>query len=318
MFPKWFFRLVIILSSLCPFFFFSGPSMAAFPEKPVTIIVPYAPGGGYDMLIRAIAPHAEKHLGASVKIENIPGAGSKVGLTKLWKAKPDGYTIATSGVSVDTMQEFLFEAEFKSKDFTHIFAWSEVTQVLVVNPDKFKTLDEFIKAGKTAPLSAGVPGRGTASHLGGILAANGLEIKVNWVPFSGGSEALTALAGKHIDFLVTFSPTAVPLVRAGKIKPLMALSSVPDSVYPDLPIPKQLGYKVSTFPELRGIIGPPKIPAEITRILEMSLAKAIKEPGYVDWANKNMVDITPVFSDDFRKAAQEGADLVEKYMHFLK
>ena len=270
------------------------------------------------MLVRALAPHAEKHLGASVKIENVLGAGGKIGLTKLWKAKPDGYTIATSGVSVDTMQEFLFEAEFKSKDFTHIFAWSEVTQVLVVNPDKFRNLEEFIKAGKVAPLSAGLPGRGTSVHLAGILAVNSLGIQVNWVPFNGSSEALTALAGKHIDFSVVFSPAALPLVRAGKIKPLMVLSSVPDSVYPDLPIPKQLGYKISTFSELRGIIGPPKIPAEITRILEMSLAKAIKEPGYVDWAEKNMVDIAPVFSDDFRKAAQEGADLVEKYIHFLK
>ncbi|MHB8158394.1 MAG: tripartite tricarboxylate transporter substrate binding protein [Desulfocucumaceae bacterium] len=316
MFSKWGIRLVVIFSLLSPFF--SVPSMAAFPEKPIAIIVPYAAGGGYDMLVRAIAPHAEKHLGVSVKIENIPGAGSKVGLTKLWKAKPDGYTLAISGVSVPPIQEFLFGAEFKSKDFTHIFAWSEVTQVLVVNPDKFKTLDEFIKAGKVTPLSAGVPGRGTASHLAGILAVNGLGIKVNWIPFSGGSEALTALAGRHIDFCVIFSPTALSLVRAGKIKPLLVLSPVPDTVYPDLPIPKQLGYQVSTFPELRGIIGPPKIPTEITHILEMSLAKAIKEHGYMDWANKNMVDIAPVFSDDFRKAAQEGADLVEKYIHFLK
>ena len=270
------------------------------------------------MLVRALAPHAEKHLGVAVKIENVLGAGGKIGLTKLWKSKPDGYTIATTGVSIAPLHEFLYGGEFKSKDFTFIFAWSAVNPVLVVNPDKFKTLEEFIKAGKIAPLSAGVPGRGTASHLAGVLAAEGLGIKVNWVPFSGGSEALTALAGKHIDFSVSFAPAALSLIRAGRIKPLMILSSVPDTGFPDLPIPTQLGYKVPTLPELRGIIGPPEIPAQITRILEMSFAKAIKEPDYVDWANKNMVDIAPVFSDDFRKAAQEGADLVKKYVNFLK
>jgi tripartite-type tricarboxylate transporter receptor subunit TctC len=188
-----------------------------FPKKPIQFIVPYAAGGGQDLLARGIAPYLEKHLGGSVQIENVPGAGGKIGFTKVWKANPDGYTIMTYVLPVPIILEKISEVEYRTKEFTPIFAWSEANQALVVNSEVYKTLEDFLSAAKMKTLAFGLPGRGTSAHLAGLLAVEGFGIKVNWVPFSGGAEALTALAGKHIDAAIVQAPTALSLVRSGKL-----------------------------------------------------------------------------------------------------
>jgi len=289
----------------------------SFPKKPIQFIVPYAPGGGQDLLARGIAPYLEKHLGGSVVIDNVPGAGGKIGFTKAWKANPDGYTIMTYVLPVPIILENLSKVDYRTKEFTPIFAWSEANQVLVVSPDVYKTLEDFLQAAKTKTLSFGLPGRGTSAHLAGLLAVDGFGIKVNWVPFSGGSEALTSLAGKHIDCAIVQAPTALALVRSGKLKPLIVFANEKDSVYPDAPIPKEKGFKIPYASSLRGVVAPPKLPSPTAEILEKAFEKAIQEPGYKEWGERTKTDIAPVSSKEYQKIIEEQYKLVEKYIHLL-
>jgi tripartite-type tricarboxylate transporter receptor subunit TctC len=288
-----------------------------FPKKPIQFIVPYAAGGGQDMLARGIAPYLEKHLGVSVQIENVPGAGGKIGFTKVWKASPDGYTITTYVLPVPIILEKLSKVEYKTNEFTPIFAWSESNQVWVVHSEVYKTLEDFLNVAKTKTLSSGLPGRGTSAHLAGLLAVDGFGIKVNWVPFSGGAEALTALAGKHIDCAIVQAPTALSLVRSGKLRPLMVFANEKDPVYPEAPIPKEKGYKISAASSLRGVVASPGLPAAIATSLEKAFEKAIQEPGYKEWGERTKTDIVPVSSKEYQKIIEEQYKLVEKYIHLL-
>lgn len=291
---------------------------ANFPEKPIKVIVPFGPGAGVDTEARGIVPYVEKHIGTKVIIENVSGADGKIGLTKVWRAKPDGYTLVIHTTTMSLIGEALFDPEYRILDFSRIFSWTLFNQVLVVNSEEWKTLDEFVKTGHTRPLSVGMPGRGSASHLMGLILVDGLGIKSNWVPFDGGPQAITALAGKHIDFATVATTTALPLVKAGKLRPLLVLGDQKDYIFPGIPLAKELGYKFPVIPAIRGVDGPPQMGLPIIKIIEGAFAKAIKEQGYITWAQKRMVDIVPLNHEEYQKAIETQKKEVEKYKGLLR
>lgn len=313
---------IIVLLSVWLIFLFTGEKVfsANFPEKPIKFIIGFAPGAGIDLEARGIAPYVQKHLGVQVTIENISGADAKIALTKVWKSKPDGYNLIVHTTTMSLIGEYILNPEYRIINFSHIFSWSQTNQVLVVNSESWKTFDEFVKAARARerPLSSGLPGRGTASHLSGLILVDGLGIKVNWVPFDGSGDALTALAGKHIDFAAVATTSALPLVKAGKLRPLVVLANSKDIVFPDIPLAKDLGYNFTVIPMIRGIDGPPKMEASIINVLEEAFAKAVKEPDYLAWAQKRMMEIAPLNREEYRKAIESQQKEIEKYKGFLK
>lgn len=291
---------------------------AGFPAKPVRLIMGMAAGSGIDFEARALAPYLQKHLGTQVIIENVPGANAKIALTKVWKANPDGYNVMIHTTTMSIIGQLILNPEYSIPDFAHIYSWSATNQVLVVNSDVFKTFDDFIKEGKKRTLSAGLPGIGTASHLSGLLLVEGLGIKVNWVPFYGSGDALTSLAGKHIDFASVATTSAPPLVTAGKITPLLVMANKKDIVFPNIPLAKDLGYNFTIIPLLRGADAPPKTPPAVIKILEKAFANAVQEPEYRSWAQKRMMEVTPLNGAEYGKAIERQAKEVEKYKNVLK
>ena len=199
---------------------------ADYPSKPIKLIVTAGPGGGEDTEARAIAPFVEKYLKTQITIENQGGAGGKIAFEKFQGAAPDGYTLITYTFPKSIIIEHQGKTGFKTKDFTPIFAWSESSQILIVNAESpWKTFPEFLKAAKAKPLSGGLSGRGSTTHLMGLIALEALNIdKVNWVPYPGSSGSVAALAGKHLDFTMSLATSAVPLIRAGKLRPLLLFS----------------------------------------------------------------------------------------------
>lgn len=194
---------------------------ADFPQKPVRIIVGSSAGGGDDTETRGIAPYVQKYLGVNVITENQPGAGGKIAFEKFMKIRPDGYSLMTSTFPRGPIIENMEKVSFRVKDYTPIYAWSRTNQILVVNVDTWKTLDEFVKVAKARTLSGGLSGRGSTTHLAGLVAMDAIGIKVNWVPYEGSAESLPALAGKHLDFTVSLATSAMPLIQAGKLRPLL-------------------------------------------------------------------------------------------------
>jgi len=214
--------------------------------------------------------------------------------------------------------EYLLNPEYRMLDFSYIFSWSRTNQVLVVNKEGYKTLDEFAKAARERLLSAGIPGRGSTGHLCGLILVDAMGIKVNWVPFDGAGEALTALAGKHIDFAVVSATAALPLVKAGKLNSLLVLANSKDIVFPDIPLPKDVGYNISIIPIVRGMSGPPKMEAGVIKILEEAFFKVVKETDYLAWSKKRMIDIVSLNHEEYRKAIENQQREIEEYKNMLK
>jgi len=292
---------------------------ADFPTKPIKLIVTAGAGGGEDTEARAIAPFVEKHLKSQIVIENQPGAGGKIAFEKFQNVTPDGYALITYTFPKSVIIEYQGKTGFKTRDFTPIFAWSRSSQVLVVNGDSWKTFQEFLKAAKEKPLSGGLSGRGSTTHLMGLIALDELGIdKVNWVPYEGSRGSVAALAGKHLDFTMSLATSAVALIQAGKLRPLLLFSDKRDPYLADVPVPKDLGYDMKFVPTLRGVEAPPKTPADIVKILEDAFRKASQEQGFIDIAAKRKMVLTDVGSKEFAKAVADAYPHIAKFQSMLK
>ena len=290
---------------------------AAFPQKAINYIVGFAPGGKDDIEARGIAPYLSKYLGVRVIIQNYPGAGGRIGYTKLFNAKPDGYTIGGFPLPAVIVGEYLATVGYKTQGFTPIYAFFTIPKVLAVPADTYQNLDEFIKAGKSKSLANAAPGHGTASHLIAIVIANALGLKdVKHVQYEGAG-APTALAGKHVDFSITNLPTILPLVRAGKVKPLLIIADERHSAFPQVPTPKEFGWKITTINGIDGVTGPPNVPLERVKILEKAFAKAAADPEFIDWAQKVGISIKAMDHDKYREEIAEIVKEVEKYQEYL-
>jgi tripartite-type tricarboxylate transporter receptor subunit TctC len=259
----------------------------------------------------------KKYLGVHVIIQNVPGASGRVGLTKLYRSKPDGYTIGGTTLPNIQLIEILTKAEFQSNKFTKIFAWTVSNAALAVPADRWNTLEEFVGAAKSKPLSCGISGIGGSSHLAGLVLEAALGVKFNWVPFSSGAEAATSLAGKHIDAATLTTASILPLQRAGKIKSLTVLAQERDKTMPEIPTPKELGYKYSSMPSVNGVSGPPGLGADKVKILEAAFARAVKEPEYIEWSQRTGTPIDVKSANEFARLTEETTKEVVKFGYLL-
>ena len=213
------------------------------------------------------------------------------------------------------------KTNFRTKDFTPIFAWSVGNQLVVVPPDTYKTFDEFLKDAKTKTLTGAIPVRGGTSHLAGLLLADGLGINVNWMPYEGSASSIAALARKDVDFTICLATALPSWIRAGKIR-LLAL--FPDRrgsrgpYFPDIPTLKELGYDI-IYVTIRHVVeAPPNTPPHIVRVLEEAFSRAVKESAYIEWAKKNYVIIDPLSAQEFCKEVAESYPRIEKLKEMLK
>jgi tripartite-type tricarboxylate transporter receptor subunit TctC len=291
---------------------------AAFPKKTIKIIT--GPGGE-DADVRQIAPYVQKYLGVDVSIENIVGFWGKTAFEKFQMTEPDGYTLISYTFPRSIVIENMSKTNFRTEDFTPIFAWSVGNQLLVVHPDIYQTFDEFLREAKTRTLRGAIPVRGGTSHLAGLLLADGLNINVRWMPYQGSASSIAALARKEVDFTICLA-TAVPSwVRAGKIR---LLAVFPDRRGPqshyfrDIPTLKELGYGISYVTIRHVVEAPPNTPPHIVKVVEEAFSKAVKESAYIDWAWKNFVIIDPLSAQEFGKEVTEAYPRIEKLKEMLK
>ena len=315
---KWSAAAKAVAAAVLAALFAAQAQAADFPSKPVKLIVTAAAGGGEDMEARAIAPFVEKYLGTSIIIENQPGAGGKIAFEKFQRTDPDGYTIVTYTFPKSIIIEYQGKTNFRTRDFTPIFAWSRSSQLLVVNAEGPKNFEEFLKAAKTKPLSGGLSGRGSTTHLMGLIAFDELAVKANWVPYEGSAGSVAALAGKHLDFTLCLATSAVSLVQAGRLRPLLLFSDKRDPYMPEVPIPKDVGLDLSFIPTLRGVEAPPKTPAAVVKVLEDAFRKAAAEPGFLEIAKKRQIVVQPASSAEFGKAVAEVYPRIAKFQDVLK
>lgn len=287
-----------------------------FPAHPVQLTVPFGPGSGTDLVARAIQPYLKKPLGVSLMIENVPGADSRIGLTKIHQAAPDGYALGLHGFPAPLINEMLYGLPFKGSDFTFIYAWTMNPQLIFVADGAWKTFDEFVAEARKRPIVMGMPGMGTVSHLMALLLEKHMNLKFNYVPYSGSAEALTALAGRHIDATFSSTDAALGLARAKKIRPLIVCAFNPDPNFPDVPLSTK--YHIPTIVMTRGVFGPPKIPADRVRILEKAFAQAAAEPKLVEWVKSRGMESVSLDSKQYRQAVEKQQALLKDFKDVFK
>ena len=314
--------MLFILIALTCSPFANGHSFAAakddFPAKPITFISGWPGGGGGDQEIRGFALYLKKYLPASMVIQNVPGAGTKTATIKAWKAKPDGYTLVYVTFPLPISNEFMYKADYKTTEFVPICSFFKRGFVLTVNSELWKTVDEFVKAAKTRTMSIGLSGYGSVSHITALSAAKVWGITPNYVPFATGSESVMQVAGKHIDAAFSVATTALPMVRAGRIRALLRFSDSPLEGYENVPNPAEAGYRLPIIEGFGSIMAPPKTPASVVRIIEEATAKTVKDPEFLNWATKAQYEVKYLSSEVCRKKILEQYRIVEEYMPMIR
>ena len=273
-----------------------GDARAAFPEKDITWIVPYSPGGGYDVWSRQIAAAMQKHLpqGMTVVVKNVTGAGGRSGSISLYRAKPDGYTVGLLDVAGLVPYQKAVGAEKAGFDVDK-YVWvgrvaNEPWALLARAQAPFNSIAD-IKARKD--LSWGIEGVGSTKWLFAILEARGMDMPLRFVSGYGGTgELIPASLRGDFDVWTNAGPAHIPYVKNGELKALMQFGEERMPVFADVPTAKEKGFDV-VAEILRLVAAPPGTPPEVASYLEQALLKAMNDDGFKEWVTKSQQEANP-------------------------
>jgi len=286
-----------------------------YPSRPVTLIVPYGPGGGVSINARALQPYYEKALGTRVIVENREGAGGITGYTVGAFAKPDGYTVTMVSPAITASPWLVPNVRFTPEDFAFIGQVSFVPNMLVVNAGSaFKTLKDLEDAMKAKPgeISTGIEASWPSSSVCGalFLARSGCKAKV--VPgFKGGAEKIAAVLGGHLDFSVNNTQEVMPLYQAKRIRVLAMAAPERSSFFPEVATFRELGLDITTG-VWRSIAVPKATPQPIQDKLAATLKQAMADPALKQDFSK--VELTV----DYLDPAATRATVMAEYAEFDK
>ena len=296
------------------------PARAAFPERGITIIVPYTAGGGSDVSARLLARDLEPIIGKPVTVENRSGGGGWIGWGSLAAANPDGYTIGYVNAPslfagyLDRSQGGARRENLES--FTPLINHVVDYNIWAVRTEsKYQTLKELIEDGKKRPnqitLTGG--GHGTDDHVAmlGIEEATGAKFSI--VHFRGTSEGRTAAMGGHIDIMAVNVSEIAEDIRAGKVRALGVMSPERSKFIPNAPTFKEQGLN-EVWSVSRGIAGPAGLPKDVEAALITALEKAINLPAHRSKAEALSLDPTPIKGAEYRKYLKDSEQATKKLM----
>jgi tripartite-type tricarboxylate transporter receptor subunit TctC len=262
---------------------FAAQAMAAeWPERPVTVIIPSAAGGGADVLTRVVINHLAQETKQSFIVENRPGAGGAIGMSQIKRAAPDGYTLGYGNLNTLAVNPSLFvKLAYDAKtDFAPAGPMFTLPNLLVVRADSpYKSVADLIAAAKKSPgkMFWAAANLGSSGHMGGELFKRMAGIDVSFVPYNGDPASLTDLVGGQLDFTVTNAPIAWPLVQAGKLRALAVTSLKREALFPNVPTLDESGLKGYDNGAWGGLIFPAGTPQPIVDRLGVLLEKVMRQ-----------------------------------------
>jgi tripartite-type tricarboxylate transporter receptor subunit TctC len=262
----------------------TGPAAALYPDRIVKIVVPFAPGGGTDVIARTLAQEMARDLGATIVIENKPGAGTIIGTQAVATSEPDGYTLLmgtfSHAVNLSLNARLPYDPH---KDFAAVALVARSFNFVVVNPKSaIKSIADLIAAAKADPdkLSYGTYGTGTSAHLAGELFKNMAKVNLTTVPYKGAAPAITDLIGGQIQVMFTTVASASSLIAGGQLRALAVTSAERSPAFPDLPTVAEAGVPGYAAESWYGLLAPAKTPPEIIDRLNKSAAAAVQSEAF--------------------------------------
>ena len=275
----------------------SGISVAeaqTFPSRPLTLIVPFPPGGSTDTAARIMGERMRATLGQSVVIENVGGAGGSIGVGRVARAAPDGYTFDIG--QWDThVGSIIYKLDYDlERDFEPIALVSNNPQLMVAKNDlPANTLGELVAWMKDNPGKINFVNQNAAAHVTGVLFENLTKQKVQFIPYRGAGPAMTDLVSGTVDLLVVQGAVALPQIRAGKIKALANLSAARSASMPDIPTSDESGVAGLYMSGWFGFWAPKGTPKEIIAKLNAATTEALADPAIQKRFSELGLDVAP-------------------------
>jgi len=263
---------------------FSGLVHAAYPDKPIKLIVPYPPGGATDVIGRILAKNLGDSLGQQVLVENRGGAGGNIGAEAVAKATPDGYTLLMGAVTSHSTMATLEKGKLRYdilKDFTPVMIVGSVPLVIVVNPNvPVRTLKGLVEYAKANPdkMNYASSGPGAPQRMGAEILQREAGLKITHVPYKGSGPAMTDLVAGQVNMMVETVPAALPFITAGQLRPLAVTTAKRISMLPDVPTTAESGMPALEVSSTFGVLAPVGTPVAIIDQLNSAIAKLLVNP----------------------------------------
>jgi tripartite-type tricarboxylate transporter receptor subunit TctC len=270
---------VLALVAVVPVF-----AAAAYPDKPITMMVPSAPAGSTDIVARLIGEQLARDLGQPIVIENRPGASGNIGTEAVARAKPDGYTLLMQYSGYHVGNPALFpQARWKPKDFVSVALVMRAPHVVAVSGKlTARNLKELIALGKkqNRGLFYASSGNGSIQHIAGVMFGKQAQVPVTHVPYKGAGPVVSDLIGGQVDMFVTTPPSVIGQVRAGKIKALAYTGPRRHPSMPDVPTAAEAGLPGYDVESWFAVFAPAGTPPDIVNKLSASIHKIVESPDY--------------------------------------
>ena len=279
--------------------------LAKYPEKNITFVIPYSPGGGFDTYVRAIAPVLEKYLPNKVNVipKNIPGAGGRKGANHLFRAKPDGYTISIFNFPGIALSQLNGKLKWDLKKVTWLAQIGEDKYgIAVKGSSKLNSIQDMKNLGR--PVKFTSTGTGTTSNVVTVISSSALGIKQEVITgYKGSKNSILGTIRGDGDAVVMVLGTLRKYVKSGDLKLLATLTA--NSPFPNVPNTSALGVpQLSKLGIARLVGGTPGIPADTKNILAGALFKALNDPGFLAWAKKVKRPVNPLNADGAGKEVE--------------
>jgi tripartite-type tricarboxylate transporter receptor subunit TctC len=253
-----------------------------YPNRPITLIIPFAAGGPTDVLGRAMAQRVGAILGQTVVVENVGGAGGMLGAARVKQAQPDGYTLLLGTVGTHAQNQTLYKKPLyhAADDFTPVVLMAELPLVLIARKDlPANNLKEFAAYAKQNQdkMQFGSAGAGAATHLGCVVVNQALGTDITHVPYPGTGPAMTDLIGGRVDFLCDIITTAKPQVDGGTVKAIATLSKTRSPALPNVPTPAEQGFNDMEAYTWNAFFLPKNAPGDVVEKLNAATVEAMKD-----------------------------------------
>ena len=292
--------LILTILSFAPL-----PAQAAFPDRAIRIIVPFAPGGGVDIMARLVADFMSRDLGEPVIVENKPGAGTIMGTAAAASSTPDGYTLLMASspyALIPSIKANLPYDPFKA--FAPVALVARSFDIVVVNPKlPFNSVQDVIAYAKANPgkLNFGSPGIGTSPHLAGELFKSLAHVDMTHVPYKGSAPAITDLLSGQIQLMFSTVPSVASYVRGGQLRALAVTTAQRSAAYADLPTVAEAGVPDYLVEGWYGLFAPAGTPQDILNLLNASVAKAIRSGVFKTIETNEGLSFAPGTPEDFSR-----------------